>query len=373
MLNVCPTVQNTPFFTIAYGTVTLDGQNVPVGTTVEARSPRGDVTGCFEVTAVGNYGMMYIYGEDTTVTPPIPGMRAGETVIFYVNGSSASAAPTLTWVDDKSWHQVNLIAVGVADADFSGTPRQGTAPLAVSFTNLSIGDFTTCAWTFGDGGTSASCGNPGHTYTNPGVYNVSLTVSGTLGSNIETKMGYITVYTPVSAQFSATPTLGVAPLIVAFTNTSTGDYTNCAWDFGDDITSTVCAPPAHTYSNPGVYDVTLTVSGHGSSDTETKTNYITVYAHPVADFNATPTTGVAPLLVTFTNLSTGTFSSSLWSFGDGITSTMQHPTHTYTTTGIYTVSLSIQGAAGADTRTRVNFITVREKFEVFLPLVIREH
>ena len=371
--NVCPPVQNTPFFTIAYGTVTLDGQDAPIGTTVEVRSPRGDITGCFEVTTGGNYGMMYIYGEDTTVTPPIPGMRAGETATFFVDGSSATATPTLTWVDDKSWHQVNLVAVSVANADFSGTPHQGVAPLAVSFTNLSTGEFTTCIWTFGDGGTSTNCGNPNHTYTTPGVYNVSLTVSGTLGSNIETKTDYITVYTPVSAQFSATPTSGEAPLTVTFSNTSTGDYTDCTWDFGDDTTSSVCAPTAHTYNNPGVYNVSLSVSGPGGSADETQTGYITVHAPPAADFDATPTVGAAPLLVTFTNLSTGDFSSSLWSFGDGITSTAQHPTHTYATTGVYTVSLSIQGTAGVYTRTRVNFITVKEEYEVFLPLVIREN
>jgi len=178
--NVCPPVQNTPFFTIAYGTVKLDELDAPVGTTIEARNPRGDVTGCFEVTTGGNYGMMYIYGEDTTVTPPIPGMRAGETVTFFMDGSSATATPTLTWADDRSWHQVELVAISIANADFSGTPLQGVAPLAVSFTNLSTGDFTTCVWAFGDGGTSTSCDNPSHTYTNPGVYNVSLTVSGTL-------------------------------------------------------------------------------------------------------------------------------------------------------------------------------------------------
>ncbi len=316
--------------------------------------------------------MMYIYGEDTTVTPPIPGMRAGETVAFYVDGSSATATPPLTWADDKSWHQVGLAAVGVADAEFSGTPRQGVAPLTVNFTNLSTGDYTTCAWVFGDGGASVSCGNPSHTYTNPGVYNVSLTVSGTLGSNIETKMGYIAVYMPVNAQFSATPTVGIAPLPVTFSNLSTGDYTTCAWTFGDGGASNICSPPVYTYTIPAAYTVTLTVSGPGGSDVETKTHYITVQAPPVPDFSATPTTGVAPLLVTFTNLSTGDFSGSLWDFGDGATSTAQHPTHTYTITGVFTVSLSIQGAAGVYTRTRGNFITAKEKFEVFLPLVIRE-
>lgn len=356
---LCPPVQNTPFFTIAYGAVTLDGTSAPVGTVVEARSPRGDVVGCFEVTTAGNYGMMYIYGEDTTVTPPIPGMRAGETVTFYVNGSPAIASPTLIWSNDKTWHQVNLAAVGTPTADFSGTPRQGVPSLSVSFTNLSTGNYNTCAWAFGDGGTSTSCTNPSNTYTTPGSYTVSLTVSGDLGSDTETKTGYITVYTPVNAQFSGTPTSGIAPSTVTFSNTSTGDYTACAWNFGDSGTSSACTPPAHVYSNSGVYAVSLTVSGPGGSDTETKTGYITVYAPVDAKFSAAPTAGPASLAVAFTNSSTGDYSTCAWTFGDGGTSSAcSPPTHTYNTPGVYTVALTVSGSGGSDTETKTGYITV---------------
>jgi PKD repeat protein len=83
-----------------------------------------------------------------------------------------------------------------------------------------------------------------------------------------------------TADFSATPTSGNAALDVTFTNLSSGNFTTCAWDFGDNGTSAVCAPPTHTYVTPGVYTVTLTVSGSGGTDTETKTGYITVSAQP---------------------------------------------------------------------------------------------
>jgi len=106
----CPPVQNTLQFTIAYGSVTVDGSPASVGTVVEARNPRGDTVGCFEVSSAGSYGAMYIYGEDTSVNPPIPGMRTGEAVAFYVNGVAATATPTLVWSDDKNTHQVDLSA-----------------------------------------------------------------------------------------------------------------------------------------------------------------------------------------------------------------------------------------------------------------------
>lgn len=107
---VCPPVPNTPFFTIVYGTVALDDSDAPVGTMIEARSPRNDVVGCFVVGDPGDYGAMYVYGEDTSVSPPVPGMRSGEVIAFCVNGVGATASPELTWVNDRDLHQVNLSA-----------------------------------------------------------------------------------------------------------------------------------------------------------------------------------------------------------------------------------------------------------------------
>lgn len=77
-----------------------------------------------------------------------------------------------------------------------------------------------------------------------------------------------------------------------------------------------------------------------------------------AHFTASPTTGQVPFTVAFTNTSAGSYTSSLWDFGDAFTSTLPNPTHTYTATGQYTVALTISGVSGADTLTRSNFIIV---------------
>jgi PKD repeat protein len=81
---------------------------------------------------------------------------------------------------------------------------------------------------------------------------------------------------PPVADFEGTPTVGCAPLTVNFTNQSSGAYDTCFWEFGDGGTSSDCDPPPYTYVSPGVYTVVLTVSGPGGSDTEIKTDYITV-------------------------------------------------------------------------------------------------
>jgi hypothetical protein len=118
---VCSPVPNTPLFTITYGIVTLNDADAPVGTVVEARSPRDDVVGCFVVSEAGNYGAMYVYGEDISVSPPVPGMRSGETVAFYVNGAEATASPDLVWSNDRDLHQIGLSAISVPCYDFDNS------------------------------------------------------------------------------------------------------------------------------------------------------------------------------------------------------------------------------------------------------------
>jgi len=83
------------------------------------------------------------------------------------------------------------------DAEFSGTPRRGVAPLRVRFTDESTGSVESWLWDFGDDTTSTRQ-NPTHTYTNPGSYDVSLTVTGLGDTDTETKTKYITVLTKVA-------------------------------------------------------------------------------------------------------------------------------------------------------------------------------
>jgi PKD repeat protein len=164
---------------------------------------------------------------------------------------------------------------------------------------------------------------------------------------------------PVAA-FSASTTTGVAPLALNFINSSTGNVTSYKWTFGDGTTSTAQSP-AHTYSAAGTYTVSLTATGPGGSNTQTRSNYISVSGTataPVAAFTANKTSGTAPVAVQFTSTSKGTISSHAWKFGDGTTSTAQNPIKTYSVPGTYTVSLTVTGNAGSNTKTMTNYITV---------------
>jgi len=92
----------------------------------------------------------------------------------------------------------------------------------------------------------------------------------------------------------------------------------------------------------------------------TKTNYILVMAveAPVADFTANPTSGEAPLMVAFSNTSSGMVDQYDWDFGDGGTSQEVNPEHTYVSVGNYTVSLTATGPGGVDTETKVDYILI---------------
>jgi PKD repeat protein len=156
---------------------------------------------------------------------------------------------------------------------------------------------------------------------------------------------------PVNASFSVDRTSGPVPLTVQFTNQSTGDITEYAWDFGDGSTSTAKDPGDHTFNGSGIYNVTLTVSGPDGSNAQ-QTTSITVDAPPVAIFSAYPTEGQQPLPVGFTNQSTGNITSYFWTFGYGSNSSSdRNPSHTFRDSGTYTVTLTVIGPGGSSTST----------------------
>jgi PKD repeat protein len=265
------------------------------------------------------------------------------------------------------WHATSTLgAPGPTPvSDFSANVTSGTAPLTVQFTDLSTNSPNAWAWDFGDNGTS-SVKNPSHQYTSAGTYTVKLTASNANGTGTTaTKTGYITVTapgpTPVS-DFSANVTSGTAPLTVQFTDLSTNSPNAWAWDFGDNGTSGV-QNPSHQYTSAGTYTVKLTASNaNGTGTTATKTGYITVSSAgptPVSDFSANVTSGVAPLTVQFTDLSTNSPNAWAWDFGDNGTSGVQNPSHQYTSAGTYTVKLTASNTNGTGTTaTKTGYITV---------------
>ena len=238
----------------------------------------------------------------------------------------------------------------------------------------------TYLWSFGDGMTSTQI-NPTHTYSQAGLYTAVLTATNAAGTDVATDI--LTIYGSPTTRFTAYPTFGFYPLTVTFSQTATTtppddptlDY---LWNFGDGITSTL-PNPMHIYIEEGQYTITLKVTNAAGNNSIVRKNYINIYEPVKAAAILHPREGVVPLTVYFTDTSSGPVTAWEWTFGDGETSMLQHPTHTYTNPGMYTVSLAVMANAesailpgGSDIVVLTHHITVSSsRYRVYLPLVLR--
>ena len=307
-------------------------------------------------------------GNSTNATRQNPVHRYGAAGLYTVR-LTVTNTTTGTNTTVKSDYITVTRPVEPPVADFTGTPTNGTAPLVVTFTDTSTGFPTSWSWNFGDNdATNATRQNPVHRYNSSGVYTVQLTVlNTTTGANTTIKSAFINVTPAIAApvaNFTAIPTTGTIPLNVTFTDLSTGLITSWLWDVDQNNDRMECIGQLcnHTYEKPGIYTVTLIVSGDGGFDTMTKYGYINVTAGPpVANFSASPLNGTAPLAVQFTDTSEGLPDTWKWDFGDSSTTnaTMQHPVHRYSAAGWYTVRLMVTNSStGSDTTVKRNYIAV---------------
>lgn len=248
-------------------------------------------------------------------------------------------------------------------ADFSASPSTGIVPLGVKFTDQSKNSPNAWIWDFGDGGQDSSQ-NPTHTYQNAGIFSVKLTAANDAGQHTQRKPNLINVISrDLVVEFSAAPTVGLAPLTVQFKDLSepVGSLVSWLWSFGDGGNAQE-QNPRHEYRFEGFFSVMLTVNSPIGSKARTKTNLIIAEAQgaPVAEFKASPTAGQPPLSVSFTDLSqpAGNIASWIWDFDDGAADIGQNPRHDYRTAGIFTTMLTVSNANGADTERKTNLIAV---------------
>ncbi len=303
----------------------------------------------------------------------------------------------------NAWH-----AVGVGNAFIFGVVSDFSAPQTsycqipaeVDFTNLT-NNGGTYIWDFGDGTTSTLTA-PTHTYANYGTYDVKLIADGgACGIDSILKVAYIDVDT-------------ANPCIVILTNGSNQTQTSCAGqifdtggpnaNYGDSETSTITIAPLgastvtltftqfameagfdylYIYDGPSAASPLIgqysgfglpnggTVSSTGSSITVVQTSDVFVTeagfafnwqcqlsnVAPTANFIASTTVSCSGV-IQFTDLSLNGPTGWLWDFGDGNTSILQNPSYTYTTSGVYTVTLTATNGFGSSMDSIVSYITI---------------
>ena len=243
----------------------------------------------------------------------------------------------------------------------SATPPSGCAPLNVQLANLTDPSLTgTLQWDLGDG-TSAASTLVTHTYTQPGTYDVRLTVTSPQGCQRDSLFeDMITVFPRPTASFLQSTTSACVDVPIGFTNTSSpADTYTCSWSFGDGNLSSDCTPE-HAYATAGTYNVLLSVTNSfGCSDDTLRSQLITILPTPAPDFSYTTDNGCIPLEVRFENETPDLDGQTpLWDLGNGQTASTVDAIALYDTPGVYTVSLTMTNALGCSAiRTIPNAIT----------------
>jgi len=298
------------------------------------------------------------FGDGTTSTAANPQHT-------LVNNTPTDQTFVVKLIAHSGYGCTDTLAVGVEvhpepEANFFVTPIEQTYPnTSVTFTNLSqSGNGAVHTWTFGDGGSTNNFAPGVHHYDTWGTFDVTLDVDNGYCDDAVTQT--VTIHPPAPEVAFSGEAEGCAPVDVAFTNES--QYAaSVMWDFGDGATSTEF-DPVHQYTQPGVYDVTLRITGYqGLVQEVVHTAVVTVLPSPTANFEFAPYEVVAPAEeVTFVNLSSDDALEYQWNFGDGNTSNEQHPRHSYEFDGLFTVSLSVRNEFGCtDTHTHLDAITAK--------------
>ncbi|MBK7855940.1 MAG: PKD domain-containing protein [Bacteroidetes bacterium] len=266
---------------------------------------------------------------------------------FFGDGTTSTLQnPTHTYTQDSSYTVtlVTTFASGCKDtivmpafinvssphANFTSATQAGCAPVLVQFNNTSINGVT-YYWDFGDGSNSNNIA-PSHVYNIPGYYTVTLIAYNGTCSDTTVKTDYI--YIPGTySYFTLASTLNCLGNYTCFVDSSL-NATSWQWNFGDGYTDTV-QNPCHLYADTGSYIVSLIAyDSLGCQSYYTFPTLIDVHPNAVAAGTVSDTLGCNPFTVNFTE--TATYEVAyVWHFGDGDSSTLANPTHTYQNAGIF--------------------------------------
>jgi PKD repeat protein len=290
-------------------------------------------------------GMSYVSGGTGNLSFSDGSMHASAWAWDFGDGTTSTQQnPTHQYAADGNY-TVCLIVQSGCDADtvcssvsICGIPvvtnfTATSALLTATFTDASTNS-QTYAWDFGDGSPIGTTANPSHVYATVGTYMVCLTTTSACGTS-DTYCTSVAVCAPPTASWNFTQ---ATPGALAFSDGS--QYaTAWHWDFGTGATSSV-QNPVHNYTSNNIYTICLIASNACGADTTCTTLPIcpgTVQAAFAASANQ--------YTYQFTDQS-GNAVSYAWDFGDGATSTLQHPTHTYAANGTYTVCLTVTDLCG---------------------------
>ncbi len=293
------------------------------------------------VPAYPNSSIVWDYGDGTT------DIGSFTTHVFPIAGTYTVCMTELDSMGATLCTSCQVITISnVPSCSFTSSVSI-LNPLAINFQDN--GGNSAVTWDFGDGSTGSGA-SAGHTYAIPGIYFVCMYI-GTPGTSnfcsycdvitagVQTNYCNITYY-PDPLQ----------PFTIVFSNTGSSPSSTLVWDFGDNTIGTG-QTVTHTYNAPGFYNVCLMERdslqnilcqscisiqvGGGGGGTVCQSSFVAT------------SFGLDGYFIDL-SITTNPLTQYLWDFGDGSTSNVQFPSHTYATTGLYNVCLTISDSSCSD-------------------------
>ncbi len=281
---------------------------------------------------------------------------------------------------DTAQRVIALTSTGLFELPPPAAPS-GVPPLAdfsviaapegssTAFTDASTdddGDIVTWTWDFGDLGGSTDP-SPSHVYLEDGSYEVTLTVTDSLGARFAMTIviaNLAPLVDPIVAPAGPVALVDLVEASATFVDPGILDTHTASWDWGDTSGSAAAIVDAggagtasgdHTYAAPGIYTLRLVVTDDDGDSTEVMHESVVVAAPPIADFSVTPAPEGSS--TAFTDLSAADPAASIvswdWDFGDPGGSTDQSPSHVYVEDGSFEVTLTVTDPLGASDSTTI--------------------
>ena len=253
-----------------------------VTTPVTLAGTASDAVGVTQVTWSNDRGGSGTCTGTTSWTCSNITLQSGANVLTIRARDAANNAGTDTLTVTYTPPDTTAPAVTISNPTSGTTYSTGTTPITLAGTASDAVGVTQVTWSSDRGGSGTCTGTTSWTCSNITLQsgaNVLTVRARDAANNAGTDTLTVTYYLPPVADFSGDVTSGDPALTVNFTDLSTGNITSRLWNFGDGQTSTG-TNPTHIYTVPGIYTVSLTVTGPGGEHTKSVTNYVRVNLPP---------------------------------------------------------------------------------------------
>lgn len=316
--------------------ITILAKPTAAFTGINTTACRPPLTTSFSSNVPGAVGYEWFFGDGGTATGPAPTHTYTSQGSFDVTLVVTNAAGCTDTLRKNGFVRILPPVVSIVNI-----PAEGCVPLFYTpVVNVqSVDPVVSWSWDFGDGATGTGP-NPQHTYTAQGTYTLKVyftTAGGCTDSVIA--QNAVRAGTRLIPNFVATPRIGCAYQPIHFTDLTTGGTPGSwQWYFGDGGSSTE-QNPTYYYQDTGYFNVTLIVNNNGCRDSLRIERYIQIKP-PIARFRDSSACDNRYTRY-FRDESLGA-ASWTWDFGDGNTSVLQNPVHTYAAPGLYTVRLTVR-------------------------------